>query len=46
VPCPGSDERLLHGVLSFRLISSHGVELADQTVKRGGIETGELLTVH
>lgn len=37
----GADERLLHGVLSFSLISGHGVELADQAGECRGVEAGE-----
>src|SRR6185437_2249090 len=40
---PGADERLLHGVLCFRAVPGHGVELAGQAEEGRGVEVGELL---
>lgn len=43
---PSAHERLLDGILSFRFVTDHGVELPHEPLEAGCVEPGELVPLH
>src|SRR5580692_2402634 len=45
-PLPGAHKCLLNSVLSFTVVSGHGIQLADEPTEGCGVKLGELVGAH